>query len=306
MPLQCHGPALWRGRRAAWRGSDVCQGGAVIETRDDIADLMSVAARLATETGELIREGRAHARVAGTKSATADIVTQMDLAAESHLASRLAQWRPRDGLLGEEGAAVASTSGITWIVDPIDGTVNYLYGLPHYAVSVAAVRGEPVPGRWTALAGAVHDGSGTLWTAGRGHGAWRDGERLVRAGGPALEGTLLATGFQYIAARRQAQGRIVAQLLPRVRDIRRLGAASVDLCLVAAGELDAYYEHGLNPWDFAAGALICQEAGVRVGSVDGGEPTSQLLIAAMESSWEDLRDAIVEAGGTQPWDTPSG
>lgn len=278
----------------------------MIEARDDIPELMAVATRLAAETGELIRQGRARAAVTGTKSADVDIVTQMDLAAESHLAARLAQWRPGDGLLGEEGAAVAGSSGITWIVDPIDGTVNYLYGLPHYAVSVAAVVGEPVPGRWTALAGAVHDGSGTLWTAGRGQGAWRDGERLRRTGGPTLDGTLLATGFQYVADRRAVQGSIVARLLPRVRDIRRLGAASVDLCLVAAGELDAYYEHGLNPWDFAAGALICQEAGVKVGSADGGEPTSELLIAAVESSWEDLRDAIVQAGGLRPWDTPGG
>lgn len=271
----------------------------------DAQQLLDIAVALARETAELIRLGRAQAHVTGTKSALVDIVTQMDVAAEEHLRNRLKQLRPLDGVLGEEGIDVHSESGVTWIVDPIDGTVNYLYGLPHFAVSVAAVWGPPRPGEWTALAGAVADGAGTVWSAGAGLGAWRDEQRLLRTEGPDLAGTLLATGFQYVAERRRAQGQIVAQLLPQVRDIRRLGACSVDLCLVAAGDVDAYYEHGLNAWDYAAGALICEEAGVKVAGAHGKAPDPHLLIAAVPSVWDALHDAILEAGGDHPWDTPS-
>ena len=115
----------------------------------------------------------------------------------------------------------------------------------------------------------------------------------------------MATGFQYVADRRTAQGGIVAQMLGRVRDIRRLGAASVDLCLVAAGTIDAYYEHGLQPWDFAAGALIASEAGLKVAGIDGGPPDSHLTIAAIPRVWEELRDALEHAGARRPWDTPT-
>ncbi|PKQ25811.1 MAG: inositol monophosphatase [Actinobacteria bacterium HGW-Actinobacteria-4] len=266
--------------------------------------LLDVARILATETGELIISGRASATVSATKSSAADIVTQMDIAAETHLRERLAVLRPLDGILGEEGDDVHSASGITWVLDPIDGTVNYLYGLPHFAVSVAAVSGTPTSHEWTAEAGAVYDGSGTVWSAARGQGATRNGEPLVRTTGPSLAGTLLATGFQYLADRRAVQGEIVRQLLPQVRDIRRLGAASVDLCLVAAGVIDAYYEHGLNAWDFAAGALIASEAGLKVAGIDGGPANEHLTIVAAEGTWDALRDALDSAGARQPWGAP--
>jgi len=126
----------------------------------------------------------------------------------------------------------------------------------------------------------------------------------MRTDGPNLAGTLLGTGFQYIAERRVAQGRILAQMVGQVRDIRRLGSAAVDLCLVAAGTLDAYYEHGLQPWDFAAGALIASEAGLRVAGIDGGEPNSHLTIVAVPSVWDELRDALEGAGAREPWDSP--
>ncbi|WP_062464526.1 inositol monophosphatase family protein [Demequina soli] len=258
--------------------------------------LLDVASTLATEAGRLIIDGRRDARVALTKSSSVDIVTQMDLAAERLIRDRLAELRPDDGILGEEGDDVEGTSGITWVVDPIDGTVNYLYGIPFYSVSVAAVSGPPSPRGWTLEAGAVHDGAGVLWTAARGAGAWRDGEPLRRTAGPALDGTLVATGFQYIAERRALQGQVVARLLPQVRDIRRLGSASVDLVHAAAGLVDAYYEQGLQPWDFAAGALIASEAGLRVGGMDGGAPDTDLLIAAVPEAWESLRDALAAAG----------
>jgi len=263
----------------------------------DTQVLLDVARTLASEAGGLIVGGRAAARVTHTKSSAIDIVTQMDLASEDLIRRRLAELRPQDGILGEEGDDVLGTSGITWVLDPIDGTVNYLYGLPNFGVSVAAVAGVPRTHTWTALAGAVYDGTGELWSAGAGLGAWRGEERLLRTEAPELAGTLLGTGFQYVAERRAVQGRIVAELLPQVRDIRRMGAAALDLCLVAAGVLDAYYEHGLNAWDLAAGALIATEAGVRVAGLDGGAPDEQLTIAAFPAVWDGLRDAIVAAGG---------
>jgi len=269
---------------------------------NDPLELMDVALRLARETGGLINEGRAQARVTTTKSSDVDIVTQMDVAAETLLRKRIAEWRPDDAVLGEEGDDTPGTSGITWVLDPIDGTVNYLYGIPHYAVSVAAVSGDVRNGTWTRLAGALVDGSGVEWTAALGHGSYRNGLRLMRNGGPGLSGSLLATGFQYVAEQRVIQGGIVTQMLGQVRDIRRLGAASIDLCLVAAGTIDAYYEHGLHPWDFAAGALVAAEAGVRVGGIDGGDPDSHLLIAAIPEVWDELRDALEASGARDPWD----
>ncbi len=217
---------------------------------------------------------------------------------------RLGELRPHDAIMGEEGEDSQGTSAITWVVDPIDGTVNYLYGLPHFAVSVAAVEGGTDPATWRILAGAVCSGSGVQWKAAAGHGAWRNGEPLRRTSGPELSATLLGTGFTYVAKRRSIQGQIVAQMLGRVRDIRRLGAASVDLCLVADGTLDAYYEHALNPWDFAAGVLVASEAGVKVAGLDGGPADTHLVIAAMEPLWDDLRDALEQAGARRPWDSP--
>jgi myo-inositol-1(or 4)-monophosphatase len=267
----------------------------------DPAELHEVARSLAAQAGELILAGRAAVRVTHTKSSAIDIVTQMDIASEQLLRTLLADLRPHDGILGEEGDDVHGTSGVTWVLDPIDGTVNYVYGLPHFGVSVAAVTGEPRTDTWTPLVGAVYDGSGRLWSAGAGLGAWLGDEPLRRTEAPDLANSLVGTGFQYIAERRAVQGAIVAKLLPHVRDIRRLGAAAIDLCLVAAGSLDAYYEHGLRAWDLAAGALIATEAGVRVGGVDGGPPDEHLTIAAMPAAWEQLRDAVVGAGGDHPF-----
>ena len=268
------------------------------------SELLETARLLAAEACALIADGRKAARVTGTKSSAVDIVTQMDLAAESLLRSRIAELRPHDAILGEEGVDVPGTSGITWVLDPIDGTVNYLYGLPNFAVSVAAVSGPALTREWTALAGAVADGSGRLWSAGRGLGAWCDGERLTRAVPAPLNETLLGTGFQYVASKRAVQGAIVARILPQVRDIRRLGAAALDLCLVAAGTLDAYYEHGLNAWDLAAGALIAAEAGVKVAGIDGGPPDEQLTIAAHPDVWLELREALESAGARDPFGAP--
>ncbi len=268
---------------------------------NDPMELMDLAARVARRAGDLIRTGRADAEVALTKTSDVDIVTQMDLASERLVRELLAEARPEDGFLGEEGGHQPGTSGITWVVDPIDGTVNYLYGLPTYAVSIAAVGGSADPATWVPMAAALSDAQGTLWTAAAGAGAWRDGVRLERTSAPALGQTLLATGFQYIAERRMQQGEVMAKMLGRVRDIRRLGAAAPDMCLAAAGQLDAYFERGLKPWDMAAASLVATEAGLRVGHLGGGPATEDALLAAMPGVWDDLRDALVECGANQPW-----
>jgi myo-inositol-1(or 4)-monophosphatase len=228
-----------------------------------VADLRELAERLARAAGDLVRTGRPdRVEVASTKSSATDVVTRMDADSEALLRREIAAARPDDAVLGEEDGASSGTSGITWVVDPIDGTVNYLYGVASYAVSVAAVVGAPDPQEWTVLAGAVHSVvDGRTWTAGLGGGATVDGRSLRVVEPTSLAQCLVGTGFGYDADRRRAQARVLVEVLPRVRDIRRLGSAAIDLCLVASGELDLYYERGLNPWDMAAGGLVAQEAG---------------------------------------------
>lgn len=244
--------------------------------------LAKLAARAAKEAGELVRDHRPdHPHVVATKSSEVDIVTEMDRAAERLITERLLDVRPDDGFLGEESGLRAGTSGITWVVDPIDGTVNYLYGLGGYAVSVAACQGAPDPAAWTTLAGCVYvPGTGIAYWAALGHGAFANGRPLAGPTHQALRNALVATGFGYLRNRRTRQARVAAALLDDVRDLRRLGAASVDLCLVADGHLDAYYERGLNPWDHAAGALIAREAGVIVTGPGGTPASAEMLVAA--------------------------
>ncbi len=211
----------------------------------------------------------------GTKSTATDLVTQVDRATERWLVEHLAATRPDDAVLGEEGGARPGSSPVRWLIDPIDGTVNFVLGIPHYAVSVAAeLDGEVV-------AGAVVDVvSGETFRARRGAGAWLNETAL---GGPRdvpMERAVIGTGFGYDAAARTRQISIVAELLPRIADIRRMGAASLDLCSVAAGRLDGYFEAGLNPWDYAAGALIAEEAGCRVTGLRGRPASARLTAAA--------------------------
>lgn len=264
----------------------VGQNGRVKADGVDVLELVAVAEQVAREAGELVHGGRPRTvTVAATKSSPQDVVTAMDTASEDLIRRRLAQLRPDDGVLGEEGGHVPGTSGVTWVVDPIDGTVNYLYGVPGFAVSIAAVTGPagevPTPRGWTALAGCVHGPAlDETYTAARGAGAWANGERLALGDGAAdLSVSLVGTGFGYLAERRRAQGRVLAHLLPQVRDIRRVGSAALDLCWVAAGRFDVYYERGLNPWDMAAGGLVVTEAG---GVLRGlrGEPADAVMTVA--------------------------
>ncbi len=245
------------------------------------AALVELAARFARAAGELVRAGRPdQVDVAATKSSPVDVVTERDLASEALLRALIREHRPDDGVLGEEDEPVAGTSGLTWVLDPIDGTVNYLYGIPAYAVSVAVVAGPPVPERWTAVAGAVHSVSeGRTFTAGRGLGAFEDGRALRTNAARPMAESLVATGFAYTVQRRTEQGRLLAELLPLVRDVRRIGSAALDLCWVGAGVLDLYYERGLKPWDLAAGALVATEAGAVVTGLHGAPAGEAMTVA---------------------------
>ena len=266
---------------------------------DELESLLAVAVDVARACGRLIAEERpARVEVADTKTSAVDIVTEMDRRSEQLARRLLAQRRPHDGLVGEEGAHREGTSGITWLVDPIDGTVNYLYDNGEFAVSVAAVLGDAdVDGGFWPVAGAVHNpATGELFAARRGGGATltRAGTRTVLHPSPAadLAGSLVGTGFGYEAAVRARQGTAVARLLPQVRDIRRHGAASLDLCAVASGRLDAYYESGLNAWDHAAAWVVVEEAGLAVRGPDGGRPVRELTMAGRPSVL-DLLEPIV-------------
>lgn len=247
-----------------------------------LVDLAEAAARRA---GAVVREERPlQVGVAATKSSPTDVVTEMDRAAEELLRSVLREHRPQDALLGEEAGLSVGHSGLTWVLDPIDGTVNYLYGIPAYAVSVAVVSGDPRdPGGWAPVAGCVHNPvSGETWTAGAGVGATLDGVPLRVGEPPDLAQALVGTGFGYLPSRRRQQAATVRALLPQVRDIRRIGAASLDLCMVATGRLDAYYERGLHLWDMAAAALVVTEAGGTVAGIDGYPPHERMVVAAAE------------------------
>jgi myo-inositol-1(or 4)-monophosphatase len=235
-------------------------------------ELLQVAVDVAAEAAELVRrERRKGVDVAGTKSSPIDVVTEADKATERLIFDRLSAARPDDGFLGEEGASSESTSGVVWVVDPIDGTVNFLYDIPQYAVSVAAT----VDGR--SVAGVVVDvAGGETFTATLGGGARRGDVPLDLTGvmTEPLSKRLVGTGFNYVREVKVRQAEAVARMLHEVRDIRRMGSAALDLCAVAAGRLDGYVEEGLNAWDMAAGGLVATEAGallerrVGVGGTD--------------------------------------
>jgi myo-inositol-1(or 4)-monophosphatase len=259
-------------------------------------DLLALAVEVATAAGELLVSYTGRVSVADTKSSPTDVVTEMDRKAEDLIRSRILARRPGDAILGEEEGQTgeAGESGVRWVVDPLDGTVNYLYGLRDWAVSVAAeVSGEVVAGA------VLVPRAGELFTATRGGGAYLAGPdggpaaRLRIGPGVALDRALVATGFGYRAERRTVQGEVVAALLPQVRDIRRAGSAAVDLCSVAAGRVDAYYERGLNYWDYAAGALIAAEAGAVVAGLRPGTPPGpSLTVAAGPSLFAPLSEAL--------------
>ncbi|MEN9404798.1 MAG: hypothetical protein RL091_3501, partial [Verrucomicrobiota bacterium] len=284
----------------------MCCDGRVNSDRPE--ELRTVAERLAAEAAAFVRRRRAE--VFGTaaagqetsavrvKSSPTDPVSIVDTETEQFLRDRLAQIRPGESILGEEqggaepGDEGANPGALCWVVDPIDGTVNFLYGIPAYAVSVAVQRDG------VSVAGAVADvAGGEIYSAAAGGGAHllADGQRrpLRCSQVTELSHALLATGFGYQSSRRAAQAALLAQMLPQVRDVRRIGAAALDLCMVAAGRLDAYYEHGLNVWDWAAGALIAAEAGAFVALPKaGGAEAGAVIVAAAPRVAAELMSAL--------------
>jgi myo-inositol-1(or 4)-monophosphatase len=253
--------------------------------------LLELALATAREAGDLVVRLRAEGvEVAATKSSEIDIVTRADQAAERLVKERLLAARPDDGMVGEEGDDLRGTSGVVWIVDPIDGTVNYLYGLPHFAVSIAAeVDGEVVAGAVVAPALELE------YAATRGGGATCNGSAVrIRPVVPLRE-RLVGTGFSYEQEARTREASYIGVLLPRVRDIRRLGSCALDICAVASGLLDAYVEEGPHIWDHAAAGLVCREAG-GILEVTRSPAGKRLLIAAPADGYDDFRTAVVEAG----------
>jgi myo-inositol-1(or 4)-monophosphatase len=250
----------------------------------ELEDLAVSAARAA---GTFIVQDRPRGLgVLDTKSSVNDIVTVMDQQSEALLRSHLLGARPDDAILGEEDGASDGTSGITWVIDPIDGTVNYLYEIPAYCVSVAAVIGDAgTAGRWQPVAGAICNPlTGEIFHARLGGGAHvlvADDDTTIRVNAvDVLVQALVATGFGYLPQVRARQGGVLAAILPEIRDIRRAGSAALDLCAVARGTVDAYYESGLNPWDLAAGWIIATEAGAVVSGLNGLAPGQAAVVAA--------------------------
>lgn len=258
--------------------------------------LRDLAASIAREAGDMVAAGRREGRLlADTKSSPTDMVTQFDRQSELLIVGRLSEHRPDDAVIGEEGTDLVGTSGVWWLVDPIDGTTNFLYDLPGYAVSIAAVDAEGT------IAGAVYvPSSGELFTAARGHGAQMNGRDIHCAPAAELGHALVSTGFSYQPERRRTQAARVARLIPFVRDIRRFGAAAVDLCNVACGRVDAYFEEYLGPWDLAAGDLIAREAGCRTGDFNGGSASTEQVIACAPALFESLAQLIRESSTPAP------
>lgn len=242
----------------------------------DPAELAEIAVELAGRAGTLALRHQDAGLLVSTKSAVTDVVTDADRAVEEFLRTALSQLRPGDSILGEEGgAAEQAGSQVRWLLDPIDGTVNFVLGLPYFSVSIAAqVQGRTVAGC------VLNPASGDVFHAAEGHGAYLGDRRL---GGPRsvpLEQAVVATGFSYQPARRARQGRVAGELLAYVGNLRRLGSAALDLCYLAAGWVDLYYEGPLNEWDFAAGLLIASEAGVATSGLDGRPAGPELVVGA--------------------------
>jgi len=256
-------------------------------------ELLELARSVAAEAGQLLHDCRPSGRLAvvTTKSSPTDVVTEMDRAAETLIRTRILAERPGDAILGEEGGE-SGHGRVRWIVDPLDGTVNYMYGLPDWSVSVA------VEVHGTVLAGAVVvPQRGEQFCAMLGAGAWMwcgggPPAALRCSAGVPLGQALIATGFGYEAARRRVQGEVLAAVLPRVRDIRRGGSAAVDLCALASGRVDGYYERGLNHWDIAAGGLIAAEAGAQVAGLAGRPAGNSMTVAAGPGLFGELQDLL--------------
>ena len=259
----------------------------------DPAVLGALAATVAREAGALLLRGLPGTREVATKSTDTDPVTEMDRAAEALIVRRILEARPHDAVLGEEGGGRDGTSGVRWVIDPLDGTVNYLYRIPAFAVAI----GVEVDG--VTVAGAVYDPSrDELFTAAAGRGAHLNGAAIRPSIEHRLTHALTGTGFGYDTAVRAQQATVLARVLPRIRDLRRAGSAALDLCAVACGRLDAYFERGVQLWDVCAASLIVREAGGRSETLDGGPiGPDRTWIAANASLFPAFRALLAEATG---------
>ena len=261
---------------------------------DDPAALLSLATAAAHEAGRLLMDGlRSGPALVEAKTTRTDPVSDLDRASEALILERLLGPRPDDAVMAEEGSDRPGTSGVRWVIDPLDGTVNFVYGIPVFAVSIAAEVGG------TVVAGVVHDPNrAETFSATWGGGAFLNGNPLSANQPADLSVALVGTGFAYDAEVRRRQGSRLDELLASVRDIRRAGSAALDLCAVAAGRLDAYFERGTHHWDRAAGALVAREAGAVVGDLAGDEPSDVLVMAAAASIAGPFRALLASMGAS--------
>jgi myo-inositol-1(or 4)-monophosphatase len=257
-------------------------------------ELLGLAQALAGQASDLLLEARTHPTSGvDTKTSVTDLVSDADRASETLIVAGILSARPDDAILAEEEATRPGTSGVRWVIDPLDGTTNYLYGVPAWVVSIAAEVDGVVE------VGVVADPNHReVYSAVRGWGAWCNDVPIAVSGATVLATSLIGTGFAYRSARRAEQAAVLPHLLPAVRDVRRLGAAALDLCLVACGRLDGYFETGLQPWDMAAGALIASEAGATVCGYDGGPPSTASVVATSPGIATDLLATLARAGVT--------
>jgi len=249
-------------------------------------DLLELAVSAAHDAGDLIAGVSRLDLNPSTKSSPTDFVTEMDAASERLIRQILLKGRPDDGVIGEEETSITSRSGVNWLVDPIDGTTNYLRGIPNYSISIAAIKDGKT------LAGVVHDPSiNETFTAAVGEGAALNGTR-ISCSASLLPESIIGTGFSYSSRKRAGQAEILRAILPSVGDIRRPGSAAVSLCWVACGRLDAFYEKGLQPWDYAAGALIASESGADVLISEKDHMQDRLVVASAPSVTTQLREIL--------------
>jgi|TARA_Y100000310_G_scaffold313226_1_gene361333 myo-inositol-1(or 4)-monophosphatase len=257
----------------------------------DLLSLRALALRTARSVAPELARRAGGSLNTKTKSSTTDLVTDADLWSENRIAELLHDARPDDAIQCEEGTAVTGTTGVRWVVDPIDGTTNFVYGHPGFSVSIGAeLDGEPAVGV------IVDPLLGDEFAAALGHGATRNGTPITVSSTTVLSEALIATGFGYQPDRRRRQAEGLVDILPRVRDIRRMGGAALDLASVACGRVDAFFERGLAPWDIAAGVVIVSEAGGRVCDLSEGSPTGDLVVAAPEGILAELLSLLRSSG----------
>lgn len=282
-------------------GSTTPSESGVAETGDvaenvDLVEIAELAVTIAEGAGRILLEERPDSLEVDTKSTATDVVTEMDARAERWIVEQILAARPDDGILGEEDGEHKGSSGVRWVIDPLDGTVNYLYRIPIWAVSIGVeIAGEVKVGvvRVPAL--------DETYQGIAGQGAWlgrerADAARLGVSGATDLAQSLIGTGFGYSASRRAVQARVLLHVITEVRDIRRPGAAAIDLCWVARGLLDGYYERGLKPWDLAAGGLIAREAGAVVSGLHGMPASEALTVASSPAIHGSLVRLLQEQG----------